>query len=120
MASLFKIEEEVSAARDGDERARRVGKRIEGFGEGFGSEVILPEFHIFLNTKDTKCTKVFKSILRDLCVLRGENHFPRSPRIYGSPNAAGAPIRLRMDSREPITSTMTVNAYGSICKKKPR
>ena len=36
------------------------------------------------------------------------------------PNAAGAPRRLRMASREPITNTMTVNAYGSICKKKPR
>ena len=38
------------------------------------------------------------------------SYFPRSPRMYGSPSAAGAPIRLRVASREPITSTMIVNA----------
>ena len=54
----------------------------------------------------------------NLCLPAG--YFPRSPRMYGSPRAAGAPIRLRVASREPITSTMIVKAYGIICKKKPQ
>jgi hypothetical protein len=45
-----------------------------------------------------------------ITLYRKTDYFPRSPRMYGTPNAAGEPSRLRMASREPITSTMTVNA----------
>ena len=45
---------------------------------------------------------------------------PPHARMYGSPRAAGAPIRLRVDSREPMTRTMTVNAYGIIWRKNPQ
>ena len=42
---------------------------------------------------------------------------PRSPRTYGMPSAAGAPIRLRIASRDPTTSTTITRAYGSISRK---
>lgn len=45
---------------------------------------------------------------------------PRSPRTYGKPNAAGAPIRLRIAAREPMIKTTMVSAYGSISKKNCR
>ena len=42
--------------------------------------------------------------------LQFSNYFPRSPRIYGLPNAAGAPRRLQM---LPYAFTVIVLVIGS-------
>ena len=40
----------------------------------------------------------------------GPRYRPRSPRTYGMPSAAGAPIRLRIASRDPSTSATSTSA----------
>ena len=57
-----------------------------------------------------------KTLLFVLCMH--QYYKPRSPRMYGTPNAAGAPSRFRIAAREPSTSAKIVKIYGVIFKKK--
>ncbi len=57
------------------------------------------------------------ALLASALPARQPPHRPRSPRTYGRPNAAGAPMRFRLASRAAMMRTRMTRAKGSMFRK---